>query len=139
MAVALIAACGTNGPRMQDMDWVYAAIRPPMVVQDGTSVNVFKQWWEEAEDCLGMRYEFKRVTWMVIRTKDDGTFKMGPFEGLVGFTFARPRGGVTIVLSQMYWMEPRVVRHESIHAITGKPHGQLPEAVFARCSLGEGP
>lgn len=137
LAVALMVACATGGPKTMNMDWVYAAIHPPMVVQDGTSVDVYRRWWEETEDCLGLRYEFGKVTWLVVRTKAHGTFKIGGHDSLVGFTFGRPRGGVTVLLSQRYWLVPEVVRHQSVHAITGMTHEQLPEDVFDRCSKGE--
>ncbi len=120
------------------MDWVYAAIRPPLVVQDGTSVNLYQRWWEQTEDCLGMRYEFKRVVWLVARGNKAGTFRLGNLENLVGYTMARPGGGITIMVSYKYWLAPTVIRHESVHAITGKGHGQLPEEIINRCSKGEG-
>jgi len=110
-----------------------------MVVQDGTSVNVYRRWWEETEDCLGMRYEFKRVMWIVAHTGDDSTFAMNGVRGFRGYTAGQPNGRVVIMLGQADWLNPEIVRHESVHAITGKAHGQLPEYVFIRCSLGEGP
>ena len=133
VAVAMAAACGTNGHKTQEMDWVYAAIRPPMVVQDGTKVNVYERWWEETEDCLGMRYDFRRVLWAVVRT--DSTFTMNGVPGFRGLTVGQANGRILIMLAQPDWLNPEIVRHESIHAITGQPHGRLPEVVFIRCSL----
>jgi len=137
MAVGGCVSCG--GPKTMDMDWVYAAIRPPLVVQDGTKVNVYRKWWEEAEDCLGMRYEFEKVLWIVARTGKDGTFAMNGVRGFRGYTAGQPNGRVVIMLGQADWLNPELVRHESLHAITGKRHGQLPEATFIKCSLGPGP
>ena len=136
--VVTAMACGTNGPRMAEMDWVYAAIKPPMVMRDGTAVNLYRGWWEETEDCLGMRYDFDKVVWLIVRSNDDGTFRLNDMKNLMGYTMGRPSGGVTIMVSHKYWMTAAVVRHESVHAITGQLHGQLPEETFERCSKGSG-
>ncbi len=126
-------ACGTNASKVPDMDWVYAAIRPPMVVRDGTEVNVYERWWEDTEDCLELRYDFNKVLWAVVRT--DSTFSMNGLPGHRGYTIGQPRGRVLIMLAQPDWLNAEVVRHESVHAITGRPHGELPETTFIKCSL----
>lgn len=137
--VIMVLSCGVKGPDIPDLDWVYAAIRPPTVVRDGTTVNLYEDWWEQTEDCLGMRYEFKKVVWLVVRgVGENGTFKLGQMENLVGFTMSRPGRGVTILVSSKFWLTPAIVKHESVHAITGKMHGQIPEETFERCSKGGG-
>jgi hypothetical protein len=125
LCVAAWACAGNGHPVPRKVDWVYAAYRPP---------PEYVGWWEDTEDCLGIRYEFKRVTWVVVRGRAFQLNSRG--DSLAGYTILKPTGP-TIMLAEVFWLNELVVRHEAVHAITGRGHSNLPAAAFDCAKGGE--
>jgi hypothetical protein len=77
--------------------------------------------------CSGLQGSLEGWKFKIVETKD-GSFKlMGIGPDLAGLTNF---GNRTIYLSDRYWMDERIVRHEMLHVLLKKPgHPQVPFVV----------
>ena len=95
------------------VNWQFAAYHPP--VEYGV-------WWNSTEDCLGKKLAPWAIYWIILK---GDVFAVGGVDSLVGYTMFDPGGKTTIMVAQPHWLNETVIRHEAVHAITGKGHAEL--------------
>jgi hypothetical protein len=119
--VGLLAACGEN---IVDPDL------PPGAVQF-TPPSVYKTWWDMTQSCVGVFGSFDSVRWF-----DSPELPVVDGDVVTAYWSA---GTNQIVLHSSVVRDPRVVRHEMVHALLrskGHPRGIFMEACggFVSCS-----
>jgi len=119
--IALMLSCATH-TQMPPADWVYAAVRSP---------PEYSLWWREMEDCLGKRRDFEDIAWFVVKGDEhDGSFKVNGKGNKIGYAFVQPG---FVFLSNRYYLDHRVVKHEAYHMISGMGDEGHNRSAFLRC------
>ncbi len=109
-AGVVLFACGDFGVEAESLD----PFPPP---------PVYQVWWDQLEDCVGLRGEFREIRWYV---GDAVTLDGADVFGV----WAAPR---TIVLERFYLRSESAVKHEMLHHLT---NGTMPHSnpAFTRCA-----
>ncbi len=95
------------------VNWQFAAYYPPIE---------YKAWWRATEECLDLKRQPWSIYWLIMR---GDVFTVGGVDSLAGYTMFGPEGKTTILVAHKYWMNETLIRHEAVHAITGKGHAEL--------------
>jgi len=104
--------------------WVYAAVNP---------LPEWEPWWNEVEDCLEMRRDFKSITWFVVRGKEgDGSFSVNGKGSHIGYALIE--SGFLFV-SHRYTDNRTVLMHEAYHMIAWVGNEAHPKDGESRADL----
>ena len=120
--LATLAAC---------RDVSLAAAPTPPALPDGaqelTPLATYAQWWQDTEDCAGLRGDLSRVTWFVVPNRTSFRYQDASYDGYWW------NGVHWILLAGDKVNDAAIVRHEMLHELLGR--GDHPALYFQqRCA-----